>query len=94
MTLHGARNIVLVSRSGGGMDAIDELEREMQRHDARIVVIKCDVTDEDQVRQLVGDCQSILPPICGVIHAAMVLRVSTACTHRVRKLTLLYRMFF
>ncbi|KAL2146416.1 hypothetical protein VTI28DRAFT_4169 [Corynascus sepedonium] len=74
MTLHGARNIVLVSRSGGGMDAIDELEREMQRHDARIVVMKCDVTDEDQVRQLVGDCQSILPPICGVIHAAMVLR--------------------
>jgi len=77
------------------MDAIDELEREMQRHDARIVVMKCDVTDEDQVRQLVGDCQSILPPICGVIHAAMVLRVSPTCTHRVQKqLTLLYRMFF
>ncbi|AEO60438.1 polyketide synthase [Thermothelomyces thermophilus ATCC 42464] len=74
MVEHGARNIVLVSRSGGGGDAVDELQRKMQRSGARLVVMKCDVTDEGQVRQLIEACQRSLPPICGVIHAAMVLR--------------------
>ncbi|KAK4153766.1 polyketide synthase [Chaetomidium leptoderma] len=74
MIEHGARNIVLLSRSGGGKETVQQLQREMQRHGARVLVMKCDASDEVQVRQLVGDCQRALPPICGVTHAAMVLR--------------------
>ncbi|KAM7198885.1 putative polyketide synthase [Naviculisporaceae sp. PSN 640] len=74
MVEHGARNIVLLSRSGGGADIIKQLQQEIQCPDARILVKKCDASIESQVQQLVSDCAKELPPICGVIHAAMVLR--------------------
>jgi NAD(P)-dependent dehydrogenase (short-subunit alcohol dehydrogenase family) len=78
MVEHGARHIVLLSRSGGGKAALEELcdEARAQHPDARLVVQKCDASDEDQVRQMVRDVSKTFPPICGVIHAAMVLRVS------------------
>ncbi|KAL2161069.1 hypothetical protein VTH06DRAFT_8782 [Thermothelomyces fergusii] len=74
MVEHGARHIVLVSRSGGGGDAVGELQQKMHAHGARLAVMKCDVTDESQVWQLINECQRTLPRVCGVIHAAMVLR--------------------
>jgi NAD(P)-dependent dehydrogenase (short-subunit alcohol dehydrogenase family) len=76
MVEHGARTIVLLSRSGGGKEMAAQLRDEIQCPDARILAKKCDASDEEQVRQLVDDCAKSLPPICGVIHAAMVLRVS------------------
>ncbi|KAK4183666.1 putative polyketide synthase [Podospora australis] len=74
MVEHGARSIVLLSRSGGGKEMVDQLQKEINCSDARIVVKKCDASDEGQMKQLVADCAKSLPPICGVIHAAMVLR--------------------
>ncbi|KAK3368030.1 hypothetical protein B0H63DRAFT_424209 [Podospora didyma] len=74
MVEHGARNIVLLSRSGGGKDMTKQLQNEIQCADSRILVKRCDASDENHVRQLVKDCAKELPPICGVIHAAMVLR--------------------
>lgn len=76
MVEHGARNIVLLSRSGGGAGLVEELHREIQCSEARITVIKCDVSIESQVWRLIGHCAATMPPVCGVIHAAMVLRVS------------------
>jgi NAD(P)-dependent dehydrogenase (short-subunit alcohol dehydrogenase family) len=76
MIEHGAGTIVLLSRSGGGNGMVQQLQDEIQCHDAQILVKKCDASDKDQVQQLVADCAKSLPPICGVIHAAMVLRVS------------------
>ncbi len=76
MVEHGARSIVLLSRSGGGNESMEKLRQEIACLDARIMVMKCDASYEDQVRQLVRDCKGVLPPICGVIHAAMVLRAS------------------
>lgn len=76
MIEHGARNVVLLSRSGGGKKMVDQLKSEVGCPEARIEVKKCDATDEAQVKQLVEDCAKSLPPICGIIHSAMVLRVS------------------
>jgi NAD(P)-dependent dehydrogenase (short-subunit alcohol dehydrogenase family) len=78
MVEHGARNIVLLSRSGGAKDKFDCLLEKIKCPDARIMVQKCDVSDESQVRQLFKDLKASLPPICGVIHAAMVLRVCSS----------------
>jgi len=75
MIEHGARTVVLLSRSGGGKEMVEQLQQEVQRPDARILVKKCDASVESQVKDLVKDCAKSLPPICGVIHAAMVLRV-------------------
>ncbi|KAM7218886.1 putative polyketide synthase [Rhypophila decipiens] len=74
MVEHGARNIVLLSRSGGGDEMVRHLQQDIQCPEARILVKKCDASIESQMRQLVSDCAKELPPICGVIHAAMVLR--------------------
>ncbi|KAK3343335.1 hypothetical protein B0H65DRAFT_428251 [Neurospora tetraspora] len=74
MAEHGARNIVLLSRSGGGREMVEQLEEEIACPDLNIRVKKCDASDERQVRELVKDCARELPSICGVIHAAMVLR--------------------
>ena len=76
MVEHGARNIVLLSRSGGGREMVEQLREEIQCPTARVLVKKCDASDEAQVRQMVNECSKSLPPICGIIHAAMVLRVS------------------
>ncbi|KAK0624155.1 hypothetical protein B0T14DRAFT_583400 [Immersiella caudata] len=74
MVEHGARNIVLLSRSGGGKEMVEQLREEINCPTARVLVKKCDASDEAQVRQLVSECAKSLPPICGIIHAAMVLR--------------------
>ncbi|KAK3690558.1 hypothetical protein B0T22DRAFT_516168 [Podospora appendiculata] len=74
MINHGARTIVLLSRSGGGKDTVDQLHSEIKCPDANILVKKCDASDAAQFQALVKDCVKTLPPICGVIHAAMVLR--------------------
>ncbi|KAK1833028.1 putative polyketide synthase [Podospora conica] len=75
MVEHGARYIVLLSRSGGGKDMVEQLKREIRCPEATIEVVKCDVADETQVWQLVSDLATkSMPPVCGVIQAAMVLR--------------------
>ena len=77
MVEHGARHILLVSRSGGDGGTLGQLRSDMEGfHNAMITVIQCDVCDKDQVEALVECCTSYFRPICGVIHAAMVLRVS------------------
>lgn len=54
---------------------VEQLEKEIACPDLNIRVKKCDASDERQVRELVKDCARELPSVCGVIHAAMVLRV-------------------
>ncbi|KAK6829892.1 Polyketide synthase [Apiospora arundinis] len=72
MVAHGARHIVLVSRSGDNDKKVKKVIRESASK-ANIVVKTCDVASEQQVRLLVSQCATTLPPICGVVHAAMVL---------------------
>ncbi|KAB2571677.1 Reducing polyketide synthase PKS2 [Lasiodiplodia theobromae] len=75
MVQKGARTVVLLSRSGKTDGKVGQLIEDMkQSFGANIVVRACDVADEQSVRALVDDCTTSLPPIRGVIHAAMVLR--------------------
>ena len=75
MIEHGARHIVLLSRSGGRVGDLGNLINET-RDRANIVVKQCDIASEDNVYRIVRECTETLPPICGVIHAAMMLHVS------------------
>ncbi|KAI0095496.1 ketoacyl-synt-domain-containing protein [Daldinia grandis] len=72
MVEHGARNIVLLSRSGGNVGELRQLIEDTQDK-ASIVVKTCDIANEDNVYGIVKECTETLPPICGVIHAAMML---------------------
>lgn len=74
MVERGAGNIVLLSRSGKMTPELQQLADESTAAGAAIHVRACDVAIESQVRELITDLQTTLPPVMGVIHAAMVLR--------------------
>ncbi|KAN0092149.1 BcPKS8, polyketide synthase [Hyaloscypha variabilis] len=69
----GARSIVLISRSGTVTGKVANLVEEAKSQGAQIVVKPCDVSDKSQVEKLIKEDISNLPPVKGVIHAAMVL---------------------
>lgn len=73
MMSKGARSIVLLSRSGSATGKVAELIAEATEIGATITVLPCDVTSKEAVDKLISTDLVSLPPIRGVIHAAMVL---------------------
>ncbi|KAH6607076.1 hypothetical protein Trco_003389 [Trichoderma cornu-damae] len=74
MVRRGARHIILLSRGGNVTDDLRILTKESRKLGASIHVVPCDVANEKAVKELVEELQDNLPPIRGIIHAAMVLR--------------------
>ena len=69
----GARNIVLLSRSGTTTGRVAELIEEAALLGARIIVQACDISRREAVDKLITSDISSLPPIRGIVHAATVL---------------------
>lgn len=84
MVQRGARHLVLLSRTGAISDELKSLIRDVQPIGAHIHVQACDVGDADSVNDLITQCKSSLPPIRGIIHAAMVLRVRIPLPYGIR----------
>lgn len=78
MVTEGARNIVLVSRSGSDTGKVKSLIDEAAVKGAKISVRQCDVANSEAVENLVRTGLAGLPDVRGVIHGAMVLHVSTS----------------
>lgn len=76
MVKKGARSIVLVSRSGSVTGRVKELVDELAMTGANIVVRQCNVVNKADVEDLVANGFQDLPPVRGVVHGTMVLRVS------------------
>ena len=76
MSSKGAKNIVLVSRRAAINDKVRALIDYLAPLGVRIVVKACDVSSQQSVKSLVNEEMKDLPPVRGVIHGAMVLRVS------------------
>ncbi|KAG5953604.1 Type I Iterative PKS [Claviceps sorghi] len=74
LSRQGAGHLVLLSRSGSATPAVTKLIEENVGKGACVHVMKCDVGDEESVRSSLSEIRQSLPPIRGVIHAAMVLR--------------------
>ncbi|KAL8707059.1 MAG: hypothetical protein Q9225_007846 [Loekoesia sp. 1 TL-2023] len=70
----GAKNIILVSRSGMSQKGVPELIEELKALAVNVVAKQCDIADGSQLQSLVNECQQSMPPIRGVIHGAMALR--------------------
>ena len=75
MVAKGARTIVLVSRSGSVTGRVKELVDELGAVGANIIVRPCNVVNKIEVDELVQSGLADLPPIHGVVHGTMVLRV-------------------
>lgn len=77
MVERGARSLILLSRSGAQSEEAQEAVAEMGRKGARISVVTCDIANICQLRGAISEWEKELPPIRGVIQAAMDLRDST-----------------
>jgi NAD(P)-dependent dehydrogenase (short-subunit alcohol dehydrogenase family) len=82
MSSKGARNIVLVSRSASVNDKVQELMDELAVDGTHISVKACDVSSRGSVEKLVKEDMRGLPPVRGVVHGAMVLRVRSLSNTR------------
>ena len=78
MAEHGAKNIILASRSGKTQSDTMELVQRLSLGGVRVEVCQCDVANEADVRLLISDSEKDLPPIRGIIHGAYVNKV---CLH-------------
>lgn len=76
MSRRGAKNIIIITRSGLQSQRVRELESEMQLKGIRLAVFQGDVADSTSLENVIQESAKILPHIRGVIHSAMVLKVS------------------
>ncbi|CAG8028853.1 unnamed protein product [Penicillium olsonii] len=70
----GAKNLVLVSRSGASTDAAKKAIEDIKLKGVNVEVCRCDVSDKQSVEQQLVPVLSRLPPARGVVYGAMVLR--------------------
>jgi NADPH:quinone reductase-like Zn-dependent oxidoreductase len=76
----GARRFTFLSRSGADAESAAELVRQLQAAGAVVQVVRGDATSAEDVSRAVRGVPSE-HPIRGVIHAAMVLRVSSCLSY-------------
>lgn len=71
----GAKNIIILSRSGVKGSASVTVAKELKEAGVNLAVHACDIGDYAQVKAALDICAKNMPPIRGVIQAAMVLKV-------------------
>lgn len=69
----GAGTLILLGRSGAATEEARQAIAALEERGVKVVVYACDVTDEVAMRQAFAEMQAQLPPLRGVVHAAMVL---------------------
>lgn len=69
----GARHLVLAGRSGASTPEAEKVVESLREFGAEVAVETVDVTQEGQVRDILNHIDQSMPPLRGVVHAAMVL---------------------
>ncbi|MCP4262402.1 MAG: SDR family NAD(P)-dependent oxidoreductase [Planctomycetes bacterium] len=70
---NGARNLLLLSRSGISSYSDQEVIDQMEQKGAKILIIKVDVADQLALNHALDNVPAIMPPLRGIIHAAGML---------------------
>ncbi|KAH7127804.1 putative polyketide synthase [Dactylonectria estremocensis] len=73
MASQGAKNLIIMSRSGAATEDAKKLVGDLQDAGVQVEAMACDLTNEDELKEKMEDTLKRLPPIRGVIQAAMVL---------------------
>jgi acyl carrier protein len=73
LVANGARHVVLTSRSGHLNDEARSAISGCEKLGAQIAVMVSDVSVESEVERLFAEIAAKMPPLAGVVHAAMVL---------------------
>lgn len=69
----GARHLVLIGRRGAATEEARAALQEFAARGVRVLADPCDVTDRRALARLFEQVHATMPPLAGVIHAAMVL---------------------
>lgn len=69
----GVRSLVLVSRRGAATPGAAEAIAELQAQGTRVHAAACDISDRSALTALIDEIGHTLPPLKGVLHAAMVI---------------------
>lgn len=76
MVTKGARNLVLLSRSGPQSSKLVSFLEELRRDGATVYTPRCNIADAASLQEVVAHCEAHMPPIKGCIQAAMDIKVS------------------
>ena len=73
---NGARHVVLITKRQLDQVTRSARETELSVFGACVRIVSCDITEAHQVSNVARDLEVSFPPVKGIIHGAMVLRVS------------------
>jgi|HubBroStandDraft_4_1064222.scaffolds.fasta_scaffold1136930_1 NAD(P)-dependent dehydrogenase (short-subunit alcohol dehydrogenase family) len=76
MVKHGAKNLIILSRSGKKHTLAEKLSADLEQAGCSVLMPECDIKDAALVEQVLNDAAKSMPPIRGIIHGAMVLNAS------------------
>ncbi|KAH8799819.1 hypothetical protein F5884DRAFT_905307 [Xylogone sp. PMI_703] len=76
MSTRGAKNIIVLSRSANAQQKAATFLAEMAKVGCRVKTVGCDVANEAALAEVLRTCAQDMPPIRGVVQAAMVLQDS------------------
>jgi len=69
----GARHLVLFGRRGPGAEEAQSVLARLERRGVKVLARSCDVTDRTALAGLLDEVSRRMPPLRGVVHAAMVI---------------------
>src|SRR5690606_16120871 len=69
----GARHLVMVGRKGAASADAAAAVASLRKRGVNVMEAACDVGDRKQMEELFERISRDMPPVCGVMHAAMVL---------------------
>ncbi|RAK87226.1 polyketide synthase [Aspergillus costaricaensis CBS 115574] len=70
----GARNLILLSRSGPASLHARSLIEELHARGVRVITPACDITNRELLKTVLEVCSQLMPPIKGCVQASMVVR--------------------
>jgi phthiocerol/phenolphthiocerol synthesis type-I polyketide synthase C len=76
LAAHGARHLALAGRRGETEDATARLAS-LRQQGVRVQSFACDVTDRTALAATLAEIERDMPPLAGIVHAAMVLDDAT-----------------
>jgi acyl transferase domain-containing protein/acyl carrier protein len=69
----GARNIVLIGRTGLKSQEAEDIVNKMRTDGVRVSIESCDISNKESLNELIRTIVTDLPPLKGIFHCAMVL---------------------
>ena len=82
MASRGAKNLLLLGRSGARSEAAQTLLDELRTQGVQMEAPPCDITDAKALSTVLESVSKTMPPIKGCIQGAMVLQVSPVVKSR------------